>query len=204
MNKDIELGQILESKSHIDYICEIYKEEMREHPPDPTDYGFGQFVYIKKDIEGKTRLFIGVIYDTRIVDPDQGRAGPKLSQPDEQNVFQPTYVDEKKILVGITLLGHLSIEEGEIVYIDHSIPRWTLEVDDVVYKLPDKKMVKFHILDGEIKLEYYQRIIDVAEGFGGDIIIQILEKLKQERPEEREALNVIQKNLEWKTKIKGG
>lgn len=204
MNKNIELGQILESKSHIDYICEVYKDEMRENPPGPTDYEFGQFVYIKKDIEGKTRFFIGVIYDTRIVDPDQGRAGPRLSQPDEQNVFQPTYVDEKKILVGITLLGYLTIQEGEIVDIDHSIPRWTLEVDDVVYKLSDEKMVEFHILDGEIKLKYYQRIIDVAEDFAEDILIQIIEKLKNERPEEKEALNVIKRNLEWQTKIKGG
>lgn len=203
MDKNIEIGQIIESKSHIDYICEVYKDGMRENPPDPTDYEFGQFVYIKKDIKDKSRLFIGVIYNTRIVDPDQGRSGPRLSQPDEQNVFQPTYVDEKKILVGITLLGHIAVQDGEIVYIDHSIPKWTLEVDDVVYKLSDENMVKFHEIDGEIKLEYYQRILDVAEGFSADIIKQILEKLKRERPEETDALNVIQRNLEWQIKIQG-
>lgn len=197
----IELGKIIGSHSHIDYVCEIYNDGMRENPPDPTDYEFGQFVYIQKEIRGQECCFIGVIYDTQIVDPDQGRTGPRLSTPEEQEIFQPSYVDEKQVLAGIALLGHVTIEDGEIVETDHSIPRWTMEVDDVVQKLPDEKMIEFHGVDGEVKLEYFQRIVDVADGFAEDILSQILERLKQEKPGEADALDVIQRNLEWQTKM---
>lgn len=204
MNKDdIELGKIIGSKSHIDYVCEVYNDSVRENPPDLTDYEFGQFVYIEKEIQGRRYHSIGVIYNTQIVDPDQGRTGPNLSQPEEQEIFQPTYVDEKQVLAGIALLGHVTVEDGEIEEVDHSIPRWTLEVDDVVRRLPDNDMVEFHEVNGEIKLEYYQRMVDVAEGFAEDILSQILERLKQERPGEADALDVIQRNLEWQTKMEG-
>ena len=199
----IELGKVIGSKSHIDYTCEIYSEGMREDPPNPTDFEFGQFVYITKEIEGIECCFIGVIYDTQIVDPDQGRVGPRLAQPEEQNVFQPTYVDEKQVLAGVALLGHVTVEEGDIVTADHSIPRWTLEVDDIVRKLSKEQMVKFHEVDGEIKVEYYQRIVDVAGGFAEDILSQILDRLKQAKPGEADALNVIQRNLEWQTTMEG-
>lgn len=200
--QDIGIGKIVGSNSHIDYICEIYSEDMRENPPGPTDYEFGQFVYIKKQIEGEKCCFIGVIYDTQIVDPDQGRTGPRLSQPEEQNIFQPTYVDEKQILAGIALLGYLKVKEGEIVKISHDIPNWTLEVDDVVKKLSKENMVSFHEIENTVRLEYFQRIIDVADGFAMDLISNILEELKQKKPGEADVLEVIQQNLEWQTKIR--
>lgn len=202
MNEDdTQLGKVVGSNSHIDYVCEIYSDGMRENPPDPTDYEFGQFVYIQKEIGNRECCFVGVIYDTQIVDPDQGRTGPRLAEPEEQNIFQPSYVDEKQVLTGIALLGHVTVEDGEIIGADHSIPRWTLEVDDVVRKLSDQEMVAFHEVDGEVKLEYYQRVVDVAGGFAEDILSQILERLKQERPGEADALDVIQRNLEWQTKM---
>lgn len=204
MHEDVtELGKIIGSESHIDYTCEIYNDGMREDPPEPTDFEFGQFVYIRKEIQSRDCCFIGVIYDTQIVDPDQGRVGPRLAQPEEQNVFQPTYVDEKQVLAGIVLLGHVTVEDGDIVAADHSIPRWTLEVDDVVRKLSDEAMVGFHDADGEVKVEYYQRIVDVAGGFAEDILSQILDHLKQEKPGEAPSLEVIQRNLEWQTRMEG-
>lgn len=200
---DTEIGSIIGSNSHIDYVGEVYTETMRENPPEPTDFEFGQFVYVLKQVQGEQRAFVGIIYDTQLVDPDQGRAGPKLAQPEEQNIFQPSYVDEKQVLTGIALLGHALLEDGDLVDPDHSIPRWTLEVDDVVRKLSDEDVIRFHEIDGEVRLEYYQRIVDVAGGFAEDILGQVLNRLKQARPGEEDALDVIQKNLEWQTKMGG-
>jgi hypothetical protein len=200
---DAELGKIVGSNNHIDYICEIYNEGVLENPPDATDYEFGQFVYISKEIQGDEKCFIGVIYNTHIVDPDQGRTGPRLTQPDEQEIFQPTYVDEKQVLAGLALLGYGEVDDGDITGIDHSIPRWTLEVDDVVKKLDDEDMISFHTVDGEVKLEYYQRMVDIADGFAEDILSQILQRLQEEKPGEADALQVIQRNLEWQTKMDG-
>jgi hypothetical protein len=203
LENDTEIGSIIGSNSHIDYVGEVYTETMRENPPEPTDFEFGQFVYVLREVQGQQRAFIGIIYDTQIVDPDQGRSGPRLAQPEEQNIFQPSYVDEKQVLTGIALLGHAKVEDGDLVDPEHSIPRWTLEIDDVVQKLSEEDVIRFHEVDDEVRLEYYQRIVDVAGGFAEDILGQILNRLKQEKPGESDALDVIQKNLEWQTKMGG-
>jgi len=203
LENDTEIGSIIGSNSHVDYVGEVYTETMREDPPEPTEFEFGQFVYILKQVQGQERAFIGIIYDTQLVDPDQGRSGPRLAQPDEQNIFQPSYVDEKQVLTGIALLGHAKVDDGELVEPEHSIPRWTLEVDDVVQKLSEEDIIGFHEVEGEVRLEYYQRIVDVAGGFAEDILSQVLTQLKEERPGEANALDVIQKNLEWQTKMGG-
>jgi len=105
-------------------------------------------------------------------------------------------------LAGIALLGYLKVKEGEIVKISHDIPNWTLEVDDVVKKLSKENMVSFHEIENTVRLEYFQRIIDVADGFAMDLISNILEELKQKKPGEADVLEVIQQNLEWQTKIR--
>jgi hypothetical protein len=203
LENDTEIGSIIGSNSHIDYVGEIYTETMREDSPEPTDFEFGQFVYILKELQGQQRAFIGIIYDTQLVDPDQGRSGPRLAQPDEQNIFQPSYVDEKQVLTGILILGYAEAEDGELVNPEHSIPRRTLEIDDVVRKLSKEDIIRFHEVEEEVRLEYYQRIVDVAGGFAEDILSQVLTELKAERPGEADALDVIQKNLEWQTKMGG-
>jgi hypothetical protein len=198
-----EIGQVIGSNSHIDYVCEIYADVDRREPPGPEDHEFGQFVYATKRIAGESRVFVGVIYDTILVDPEQGRSGPSLAQPDKQDVFNPSYVEEKQVLTGVALLGHAGVEDGDLVDVSHSIPRQSLEVDDVFRKLSEEDFEGFHRFGGEVQLQYYQRVLDVAGGFAEDILSQILDRLKQSFSEEREALDVIQRNLEWETKMRG-
>jgi len=202
-DSDMEIGQVIGSNSHIDYVCEVYADVDRKNPPGPEDYEFGQFVYAEKEVAGETRLFVGVIYDTILVDPEQGRSGPSLAQPEEQEIFNPSYVEEKQVLTGIALLGHAGVEDGELTDISHSIPRQSLEVDDVFRKLSTEEFNEFHRFDGGVQLQYYQRMLDVAGGFAEDILSQILDRLKHSFDEEREALDVIQRNLEWQTKMEG-
>ena len=202
-DSNMEIGQIVQSSSHIDYQCEVYAEADRRSPPGAEDHEFGQFVYVQKKIAGEERVFVGVIYNTKLVDPEQGRVGPSLSQPDNQELFNPSYVEERKVIVGVVLLGRAQVVDGELVDVSHSIPRQSLEVDDVVRKLPDDGFDSFHQICGEVQLQYYQRVLDVAGGFAEDILSQILSRLKQSFSEEREALDVIQRNLEWETKMRG-
>lgn len=200
---DMQIGQVIGSNSHIDYVCELYSDVDRRNPPDPEDHEFGQFVYTQKEIAGESRVFVGVIYDTILVDPEQGRSGPSLAQPDEQEIFNPSYVEEKQVLTGIALLGYAHVEDSDLADVSHSIPRQSLEVDDVFRKLSSEDFDEFHRFDGEVQLQYYQRMLDVAGGFAEDILSQILDRLKQSFSEEREALEVIQRNLEWQTKMEG-
>jgi|APHM01.1.fsa_nt_gi hypothetical protein len=200
---DTEIGQIVGSNSHIDYVCEVYADIDRKNPPGPEDHEFGQFVYAEKKIAGKDRVFVGVIYDTILMDPEQGRSGPSLAQPDKQKAFNPSYVEEKQVLTGIALLGHANVEDGDLVDINHSIPRQSLEVDDVFKKLSKEDFDDFHRFDDGVQIQYYQRILDVAGGFAEDILSQILDRLKRSFDGEKEALDVIQRNLEWETKMQG-
>ena len=40
LKDNIEIGSVVGSNSHIDYVGEIYTETMRENPPEPTDFEF--------------------------------------------------------------------------------------------------------------------------------------------------------------------
>jgi hypothetical protein len=202
-DSNMEIGQIVQSRSHIDYQCEVYADADRRNPPGAEDYEFGQFVYLRKKIAGEDRVFVGVIYDTTLVDPEQGRAGPSLSQPDNQEMFNPSYVEERQVIVGVALLGNARVADGDLVDVSHSIPRQSLEVDDVVRKLPDEEFDSFHEIGDEVQLQYYQRMLDVAGGFAEDVLSLILGRLIDSFPDERESLDVIQRNLEWETKMRG-
>jgi hypothetical protein len=202
-DSDTEIGQIVQSRSHIDYQCEVYADVDRRNPPGAEDYEFGQFVYVQKRIAGEERVFVGVIYDTLLVDPEQGRSGPSLSQPDDQEIFNPSYVEERQVITGIALLGHAKVVDGELVDVSHSIPRQSLEVDDVMRKLSDAGFDSFHRFEDGVQIQYYQRMLDVTGGFAEDILSLILERLMDSFPDEREALDVIQRNLEWETKMRG-
>jgi hypothetical protein len=202
-DSDTEIGGIAGSHSHIDYLCEVYRPRTRENPPEPNDYQFGQAVYVRQAVEDEEYAVVGVIYDTQLVDPDLGRSGPRLAQPEDQELFMPEYVDEKQTLAGVALLGYAAIEDAELREPAHAIPPWTLEIDAVVRKLSDEAFVRFHDRDGSIHLEYYQRILDVAGSFGADLLQGVLGQLRDQRPDEAAALSVIERNLDWDTKVGG-
>lgn len=202
-NKSEEIGKILNSNSHIDYVCEVFRERDREESLSPTDYQFGQFVGVKKKIDEKEIDVIGVIYNSQIMDPEQGRAGPRLSSPEEQEMFNPSYVDEKMTLVGVSLLGFCEIDGSGYCSIEHKVPPWTLEIDDIVRKLSDEEIVSFHEIDGKINLGYYQNLSEIAGPLGFDLLSNIIGQLKELKPEEEKVLDVIQKNIEYKKRIEG-
>ncbi len=198
-----KIGKVIGSNSHIDYTCEIYRKRDKDNPPTPADHSFGQFVYIEKEIDGKNIHLIGVIYDSQILDPDQGRTGPKLAEPHEQELFHPSYIEEKMTLAGIALLGYCEVDDDEFCSNEHCVPPWTIEIDDIVRTLSDKDFLKFHEVDGEINLGYYQNLMELAGPFGTDLLSKIIDQLKDMKPDEEKTLEVIQKNIEFSKRIKG-
>ncbi len=198
-----EIGKILGSESQIDYLCEIYRSTDVEDPPSPSDHRFGQFVSVTKEIDDTRVEFVGIIYDSKIVNPDQGRTVPSLSRPEDQELFHPSYIDERKTLAGIAMLGYIrSSEEGSDER-KHCVPPWTLEVDDIVKKLSREEMVSFHEFEEGIKLGYYQNLLKIAGPLGKDLLSNIVSRLKEEKPEESKSLSLIEKNLEFNKMIEG-
>ena len=196
----IQIGSIVSSNSHLDYVVEVYQERDCERPPKLSEREFGQPVFIKKTIDGTDHAVMGVIYNTQLVDPDQGRTGPRLAQ-DDQAQFTPGYIEERTTLAGVALLGTATITEDQsIADPTHRMPRWTLEVDDTVYHCPDELTATFHTFDGQIQLAYIDRLVDIAGDLGAEVIVALIERLRSVLPEDdpnQRVLDVVEQNIEW-------
>ena len=186
----LAIGSIVSSNSHMDYTVEIYNETDRERAPDPDECGFGQPVFIKKTIQGDEYIVMGVIYDTQLVDPDQGRSGPRLAQADQPQ-FTPGYVEERTKFAGVALLGIAEVsEDGGIA------------VEDIVERCPDGVTRRFHTTeDGGLQLAYIERLLDVAGPLGAEVTLALLERLGGSFPaeEHQRVLNVIEKDVRWQS-----
>ncbi len=191
----------------MDYTVEIYNETDRERAPTPDECGFGQPVFIKKTIQETKYIVMGVIYDTRLVDPDQGRSGPRLAQQDQPQ-FTPGYVEERTKLAGVALLGIAGItNDGTIEEPDHQMPRWTLAVEDIVEQCPDGVIRAFHTTaDGGIQLAYMERLLDVAGPLGAEVTLTLIERLSELFPaeEHQRLLNIIEKDVRWQSSVDRG
>ncbi|AFZ73777.1 hypothetical protein SAMN05443661_15314 [Natronobacterium gregoryi] len=203
----VRIGSIVSSNSHLDYVAEVYKDRDCDRPPELHEREFGQPVFIKKTVDGTEHVIVGVIYDTQLVDPDQGRTGPRLAQ-DDQAQFTPGYIEERTTLVGIALLGTAVItDDRTIADPSHQMPRWTLEVDDTVYHCPDQFTEAFHRVDGQIQLAYLDRLVDIAGDLGAEVIVTLIDRLRGVLPEDdsnQRVLDVVEQNVQWQAREQRG
>jgi len=203
----VRIGSIVSSNSHLDYVVEVFKERDCDRPPELHEREFGQPIFIKKTIDGSEHAVIGVIYDTQLVDPDQGRTGPRLAQ-DDQAQFTPGYIEERTTLAGVALLGTAIISDDRtIVNPSHQMPRWTLEVEDTVFHCPDELTTKFHTVDGQIQLAYIDRLVDIAGNLGAEVITALINRLRSTLPDDDQnhrVLDVVEQNIQWQAHERRG
>lgn len=203
----VRIGSIVSSNSHLDYVVEVYKERDCDRPPELHEREFGQPVFIRKTVDGTEHAVMGVIYDTQLVDPDQGRTGPRLAQ-DDQPQFTPGYIEERTTLAGVALLGTAVItDNGSITDLTHRMPRWTLEVEDTVLHCPDDVTLSFHTIDDQLQMAYIDRLIDIAGDLGAEVIVALVDRLRQQLPDDdpnQQVLDVVEQNIEWQAQERRG
>ncbi len=203
----VRIGSIVSSNSHLDYVVEVFKERDCDRPPELHEREFGQPVFIRKDIDGTEYAVMGVIYNTQLVDPDQGRTGPRLAQ-DDQAQFTPGYIEERTTLAGVALLGTAVISDDQaITEPTHRMPRWTLEVDDTVYQCPDEVTLSFHTTTDQLQLAYLDRLVDIAGNLGAEVVISLIDRLRGELPDDdpnQRVLDVVEQNVQWKAREQRG
>ena len=203
----VRIGSIVSSNSHLDYVVEVFKERDCDRPPELHEREFGQPVFIKKTIDGTEHAVMGVIYDTQLVDPDQGRTGPRLAQ-DDQAQFTPGYIEERTTLAGVALLGTAVItEDRTIAEPTHQMPRWTLEVEDTVFHCPDEVTINFHTIKDQIQLAYIDRLVDIAGDLGAEVIVALIERLRGMLPDDdpnQRVLDVVEQNIQWQARERRG
>jgi hypothetical protein len=139
------LGKVIQSNDHLDYLCQIYRGDEIEQPPEPQDFGVGQFVSI--ELPDGSQM-IGVIYNTQLYNPDFGRLGPRLSPQKDLEIFSPDFLEERALLISIVALGTLS-EQGQP---SQAPPVLTPEPDARVHRLDDPDIRRFHLVEEHFQL----------------------------------------------------
>lgn len=189
----MKIAKIVSSNSHIDYIARVIDSvDGGDALPDASDYCFGQFVALQGDAED----VIGVIYDSRLVNPEYGSFGPRSGARAELARHNADHVSEMGILIGILLLGTLDRSSGKAF---HGLPRKIVPVGLAVTKIESEAVTNFHTgAQGRIQLHYYPQVVANARQFAIPLLDSIIDQLTVTSSEsDAQRLGVLKQSLVW-------
>jgi len=188
----MNIATIVSSNSHIDYIARVIDSlDAGEALPHPSDYCFGQFVALHGDGEDA----IGVIYDSRLVNPEYGSFAPRSAGRAELGRHNADYAKEQGILIGILLLGTVDTSGKAF----QGVPRRIVPVGRAVTKLDPDGAKRFHSDgDGHVQLHYYSQVVSNARQFAIPLLDSIIDQLFVDCSEtETQRLKVLKQSLMW-------
>ena len=190
----MQLGKIVKSNSHIDYICQIYNPYEVPQAPNSEDYAFGTF--IRMDL-GDQRQLVGVVYDTVLFNPDFGRQGPRLSPETELAIFSPDYLGERAVLVGILTIGMI-YSNGRIT---QGVPLLAATADVIVERIDEDAIRSFHQGNPSLKIGYSSLLLSHSSPLAIHLLQTITRRLAEIFPDQVDLLSVLSSDLEWKSQI---
>lgn len=188
------LGKIMHSNDHMDYLCQIYRSDEIDQPPEPQDFAFGQFVAV--ELPDGSRM-VGVIYNTQLYNPDFGRLGPRLSPQSDLEIFSPDFLEERAVLVSIAALGTLSKDAQP----NQSPPALTPEPDARVHRLDDADIRRFHLVEEHFQMAYAPRLLGSGHRSIQDLLLIIVDKLRELLPAQGGLLALLQDDLRWRAYV---
>ncbi len=193
----MKIAKIVSSNSHIDYIGRVIDDLDSDSPPGAADYGFAQFVSIPLENEE----IVGVIYDSKLVNPEYANYGPRLSPKPALGNFSPDYLNEQGVLIGILLLGSLNVN-GKI---SHGVPRRVVPAGQDVLKLDAATIKRFHTdVNDCLQIHYYSQVIAHAGLFAAPLLETTIEQLALNCSEtDSQRLAVLTQTLAWQRTIGG-
>ena len=193
----MQLGKVVKSNSHCDYVVQLNDEMGVQAPPAPEDYGFGCFVKLETE---KRHWAIGLIYNSQLFNPNFLNSGPRLSsEPDP--IFTPDLINETRVLLGTVLIGTLERQNNQL-YGQHGIPRIVVPVNTPVYKMSESEIHCFHLTpEGRPQFCYYGHLLRAGGMFASQLTHQVLETLVNSdffTGADQRALHILCKELSWK------
>jgi hypothetical protein len=191
------IAEIVGSNSHIDYIARVLDPSGSDSAASPEDHGFGRFVTVGSGAS----IFVGVIYDSRLINPAYANYGPKLQpRPAIEGPWNAD-ADRAGVLIGIIILGSLRSNGTG----DHSIPTSVVPVGQAVELLPVDRIENFHRdANGSVNLGYYQRLIAHSGQFAIPLLGSMIGQLSQIcGDDDRERLKVLYDSLKWQSTFGG-
>jgi hypothetical protein len=225
----MEIGKIVKSSSHINYVCQVYGPHEVEQAPAPADYAFGRFLRIAvraqhhgdhdtqiisalgKSTEPQTYA-VGVIYDTILVNPEFGQLSPRLSTDAQVELFSPDYLSEKAVLISVMVLGMLEQrvmpgDQLEILSVMHGVPLLSLELGSGVQIMHEEEVRAFHFFNDEretrpsLHIGYIPHIIAQRNSLLPLVTLQIIEQLERLFPQSLSQLSIVKRNFAWRLKV---
>ncbi len=225
----MNIGKIVKSESHINYVCQIFGPKERDVELAPVDYAFGRFVRIairdeqndgeesptsqawETDYTPKTYA-IGVIYDTILQNPEYGSLGPRLSNETQVELFSPDYIAEKAVLIYVMVLGMLrqrALKEGgiETFFVTHGVPPLALELDSEIETMEDEEVRVFHIFGDRpgdepyLHMGYVPHIISQRNSLLPMVTLRIIDQLERLFPLNLSLLSIVKRNFAWRLKV---
>jgi len=193
----MQLGKVVKSNSHCDYVVQLDDELNVANPPQPDDYGFGSFV---KLAEPSRHWAVGIIYNSLLSNPMFLSNGPRLSsEPDP--LFTPDLITETRTLLGTVLIGCLE-GEGDRAYGVQGIPRVVVPVNTPVSLMSQQEVYRFHLDQSEHpKFCYYSHLLRFGGTFASQLTQQVLKELVDTglfSGADQRALEILCKELSWK------
>jgi len=191
------IAKIVSSNSHIDYVGRVVDHLDVDSPPVQDDYGFAQFVKLAAGPE----QIVGVIYDSKLINPEYANFGPRLSPAPALKKFSPDFLNEQGILIGILLLGTVD-ENGKAV---HGVPRRIIPAGSDVEKIDAADAKKFHLDgDGCVQIHYYSQVIAHAGLLAVPLLESIIDQLSADcSPTDGQRLSVLKQSLQWQRTMGG-
>ncbi len=192
-----QLGKVVKSNSHCDYVVQLDTPNDVEDPPQSEDYGFGQFV----KFESSRHWAVGIIYDSQLFNASFLNSGPRLtSSPDP--VFTPDLVQDTCILLNVALVGSLQRESGR-AYGRQGIPRVVIPANTPVTQMNVAEVHSFHrSAEGKPQFTYYSHLLRSGGTFAPQLTQQVLSELVATElfsGAEQRALQVLCKEMSWKS-----
>ncbi len=227
----MNIGKIVKSDSHINYVCQIHGPLEFDQQPDPADYAFGRFVRIairseqSDDHDVSLQLTpgrhsesqkhaVGIIYDTILVNPAFGSLGPRLSSETQVELFSPDYISEKAVIIYVMVLGMIEQRlmpggEREILSVMHGVPLLSLELGSVVETMTDDEVCVFHYFsDPEpttkgqyLHMGYLPHIIAQRSSLLPMVTLRIIDQLERLFPQNLALLSIVKRNFAWRLKV---
>ena len=190
----VQLGKIIKSNSHTDYVCQVYGPGEVEAPPVRDDHAFGTFVRVELRGDG---WLVGIIYDTMLFNPDFGRLGPRLSPEPELAVFSPDYLNEKATLVGIAAVGTMT-KAGDVI---QGVPSLAASTDALVEPMTDEQIRAFHQGSPAPQLAYAPLLLAQGSALALSLVQAAITQLIRLLPDQAPLLSVLRDDLDWKAQI---
>ncbi len=220
----MQLGTIVSSLSHIDYLGQVFGPHDIECVPRPADYAFGRFVRVvtrtpaqvgreasaQNSTANASQVFaVGLIYNTQLTPSGFDPGSPRLTSERHTTLFSPDASYERAVLIAVILLGTLAKEpQATRPMVLHGVPPLALDAGSVIETMTDEEVRAFHCFsrperatEPALHLGYLPHLLAHRHRLVPQLILRVLEQLERLLPGQALQLAHLKQNFAWQLKV---